>query len=387
MTQRPASRAGPPVRDLVSPAVLFDAAIAAAVLALTLTARQVEGLRDFDALGVALAVLGSAPLLAQRRAPLAVFAVTAAASAALFALGYLDTSAPGVVAALFFVGLRRDAEGARPWLADLTVIGFFLLYVAAFEAQQRGGYPGVPPIPSGALFWVGAWVVGLRAREWRQRKQRERHIAGERDRPSAGAKELAPIARDLHDRAGQAINVILVQARAERMLQRRDPEAARAALETIEEVARETIAEIDQLVGHVRDDGPEDEPPAGLAALEALADRHRAAGLRVTTTIHGPRRPLRPAVDRAAYRILQEALTNAGRHGRDRALVGIMYGADVLELTVTNPVEDGCGGVDDGRGIIGMRERAALLGGTLDAGPRDDRFRVHARLPYDGAPA
>jgi signal transduction histidine kinase len=395
MAERFASADGPPVRRLVTRPLLFDAAIAGTVLALTLTAaHSVDGLREFDARGVALAVLGSAPLLARRVAPLAVFALTAVAGAALLALGYLDATAPGIIVALFFVAYRHDVEDARAWLTDVTVIACFLLHVAAFFAQQQAGYPGVPPIPFGALFWIGAWVVGARAREWRERKNRERRIAidAQRDRRLAVAEERARIARDLHDSAGHAINVILVQAGAARMLQQRDPQAARAALETIEEVARETIGEIDQLVRHLRDDAPDEppeevEPPAGLATLEALADRHRASGMRVTTTIHGPRRTLAPALDRAAYRILQEALTNASRHGRDRVLVGIMFGTEALELTVTNPVGDGGGAGDDGNGIIGMRERAALLGGTLEAGPRDDCFGVHARLPYDGAPA
>jgi signal transduction histidine kinase len=192
------------------------------------------------------------------------------------------------------------------------------------------------------------------------------------------------IARDLHDSAGHAINVILVQAGAARLLQGRDPERSRAALETIEEVARETIGEIDRLVRALRDDAGADgvEPPPGLAALDALVDRHRTAGLGVTVEDHGARRPLVPGVDRAAYRILQEALTNAALHGGGSAHVDLTYDDDEIRLTVTNPTRPDrplrAGG---GHGLVGMRERALLLGGTLDAGADDGVFRVHARLP------
>jgi signal transduction histidine kinase len=194
------------------------------------------------------------------------------------------------------------------------------------------------------------------------------------------------IARDLHDSAGHAINVILVQAGAARLLQQRDPEGSRVALETIEDVARETIGEIDRLVRVLRDDRGDDgvEPP-GLAALDALVDRHRAAGLGVTVAATGRRRPLVAGVDRAAYRILQEALTNAALHGDGSAHVDLGFGEEGVELTVTNRARAGLaprpGG---GHGLVGMRERALLLGGSLDAGADDGLFRVHARLPVNG---
>jgi signal transduction histidine kinase len=164
---------------------------------------------------------------------------------------------------------------------------------------------------------------------------------------------------------------------------------AHQEFETIEQVARETIGEIDQLVGAMLEDpsraeGDEVEPPPGLAALGALVQRHRAAGMDVTTTVRGERRPLSPGVDRGAYRILQEALTNAARHGEGGAEVEVAYEPGELELTVVNPVrrEPVAGG--GGHGIVGMRERAALLGGRLEAGATNGRFRLSARLPLAG---
>jgi signal transduction histidine kinase len=196
------------------------------------------------------------------------------------------------------------------------------------------------------------------------------------------------IARDLHDSAGHAINVILVQAGAARLLQERDPAGARAALLTVEEVARDTLGEIDHLVRALRDDLPdgEVEPPPGLAALDALAERYRVSGLSVEVTVDGESRPLSPAVDRAAYRILQEALTNAAWHGGGSAEVTIEFAPRALEIAVTNPTALGPSERDGGgRGIVGMRERAQLLGGTLVAGAANGSFRVHAHLPYGEA--
>ena len=157
--------------------------------------------------------------------------------------------------------------------------------------------------------------------------------------------------------------------------------AARETFATIEDVARQTVADIDELVGALR--GREEggvEPPPGLAALDTLLERHRRAGLDVQTTIEGEPRALRPGVDRGAYRILQEALTNSARHGRGAARVGIAFGTAALELTVENPVDPGRAR-REGHGLIGMRERAASLGGSFETIDRDGRFSLHARLP------
>ena len=207
----------------------------------------------------------------------------------------------------------------------------------------------------------------------------------ERERRLAAAEERTRIARDLHDSAAHAINVILVQAGAARLLQGRDPDAARAALTTIEDVARETIGEIDVLVRGLREDrdSPEVEPPLGLAALDTLTGRYRAAGLAIDLHVAGHVRSLPRGVDQAAYRILQESLTNAARHGEGAARVDVHYGDGDLRLTITNPVGatgNGATGAG-GHGILGMRERASLLGGTLDAARDGNEFLVRARLP------
>ena len=119
--------------------------------------------------------------------------------------------------------------------------------------------------------------------------------------------------------------------------------------------------------------------------METLAARHRSAGLAIDIRERGPRRPLSPGLDQAAYRILQEALTNAARHGAGSALVEIGFDPASLQLTVTNPTGPGAATGADGHGIVGMRERAALLGGHLEAGASDGRFRIRASLPYDSS--
>jgi signal transduction histidine kinase len=275
-----------------------------------------------------------------------------------------------------------------------VVIGIFVVHVGAV-AVAEDEFPTVPLL-FGALVWGGAWVIGERVRLRRARiaeleeRARRAERDAERERRLAAAEERTRIARDLHDSAGHAINVILVQAGAARLLSTQDPARSQAALETIEEVARETLGEIDQLVRALRDDDVPDEqawtvePPLGLAALGTLAERHRSAGLVVSIRERGSRRPLSPGLDQAAYRILQEALTNAARHGDGSAEVEIGFRPSSLELIVTNPTRPGSPPGQVGHGIVGMRERATLLEGSLEAAAGDGRFRVQAHLPYGG---
>jgi signal transduction histidine kinase len=256
----------------------------------------------------------------------------------------------------------------------------------------EGTFPAAPLL-FGVLVWGGAWVAGDRVRLRRERiaaleeRARRAEREAERERRLAAAEERTRIARDLHDSAGHAINVILVQAGAARLLGERDPERSRAAVETIEEVARETLGEIDQLVRALRDDerpvdGGHVEPPLGLDALQGLVERHRSAGLEVKVETRGSRRPLPPGLDQAAYRILQEGLTNAARHGEGRADVDIGFGASALELAVRNPMRSSASTPEPGHGLVGMRERAVLLGGTLEANASDGVFTIRAHLPY-----
>ena len=344
---------------------------------------------DVPAAAVLLSALASLPLAARRRAPLPVFVLTALASSGVYAIG--DPVGPplGPTLALYWVavGAEQSRAGTRRTLA-LVAAMLTVHLLAAGDPDWEILY--------GILVWGGAWVAGDRTRLRRERiaeleeRARRAERDAERERQLAAAEERSRIARDLHDSAGHAINVILVHAGMGRLQAERSPDGVREAFATIEEVARETVGEIDQMVRALRDDdGSRNgvEPPPGLAALEALAARHRAAGLRVTTAIRGERRPLPPGVDRGAYRILQEALTNAARHGGGSARVEVAFAGGALELAVDNPLgAGGRGGRDDGgggHGVAGMRERATLLGGELEAGARGDRYELRARLPLE----
>jgi signal transduction histidine kinase len=378
---------------------LLDAGIAAVVFALSLAMLASRGdseadARDLDPLGVLLAALASLPLVARRQAPLAVFALTAAASAVLNGLDYPPGPPLGPTVALYFLALSPERTRAPRWLTGLVVFGLYAIHAGATGLAEDQ----VPTVPLlfGALVWGGAWVIGDRVRQRRGRivELEERALRAEREaereRRLAVAEERTRIARDLHDSAGHAINVILVQAGAARLLQEQDLERSRAALETIEEVGRETLSEIDQLVSALRENdlregaGGPVEPPPGLAALETLAERHRSVGLSVSVRERGSRRPFPPALDQAAYRILQEALTNAARHGNGSAEVEIDFTPNSLELSVSNPIRPEQARGAAGHGIVGMRERAALLGGSLEAGASNGVFYVRARLPYGG---
>jgi signal transduction histidine kinase len=378
--------------------VARDAALAAVAFGLTLAmlAHGSGGTRTLDALGVVLAVAACLPLLVHRRWPLGVFVVCAVASATIEGLGYALGPPFGPTVALFYLAVdQRTPDRLRQTATTVVALGAIHVGVAA---ATTSGFP-TTAILGAIIIWGGAWIVGDQVRQRRQRladlrdraERSERETA--RERRLAVAEERNRIARDLHDSAAHAINVILVQAGGARLLQDRDPGAVSAALSTIEDVARETIEDIDQLIHGLRTTDESDqttgpvELPTGLASMPTLLERHHAAGMTLDMQVDGSPRPLAPGPDQAAYRILQESLTNAARHGTGPVEVRIAYGQRQLELTISNPMNGNGAGEPVGRGygILGMRERAALLGGGLHASVRDGLFQVTASLPYAAA--
>jgi len=273
----------------------------------------------------------------------------------------------------------------------MSAVGAFTPIVAViYAAHGFSPWQIAPELLFLTAVMVGAWVAGDRGR---LRQERMAELAeqaaraerdAERERGLAAAQERTRIARELHDSAGHAINVILVQAGAARLLQDGNPEGSRRAITTIEEVARATIGEIDRLVRVLReDDVSELSAPADPAALDELLERYRTDGLRISADIRGPRGPLPQSVAWAAYRILQEALTNAARHGHGTADVGLSFEPAAVEITVTNPTgtNDSNGG---GHGIVGMRERASLLGGEVRIESQPGRGTVlHVQIPLE----
>ena len=346
------------------------------------------GAGELDWISGVLAACTTVPLVAWRHAPRAVFGFTASATVLLGGLGYPIALPLGPTAALYLLAASRDEED--PWTrrSTGTVVALFTAYLLA-TAIRDGGFPGGELLHTG-LAWAVAWFAGERTRLRREHiaELRERALRaereGERERRLAVAEERARIARDLHDAAGHAINVIAVRAGTARM--RQDRERSQAALEAIEELARRTGGEIDHIVGTLRDrgfaNGAVDAPP-GLASLDTLVARHAATGLDVSVASDGEPRQLESAVDQAAYRILQEALTNAARHGTGGARVELAFGNSALELTISNAAAgERAPRSNGGHGLIGMRERATLLGGTLDVERANGSFCVRARLPY-----
>jgi signal transduction histidine kinase len=245
-----------------------------------------------------------------------------------------------------------------------------------------------------SFFLLSAWLLG-RALGGRTRyaSALERHaelLEAEREAQSraAVAVERARIGRELHDVIAHGVSLMVLQAGGVRRLLGEDQAREREALQAVEATGREALSELHLLLGVLRApdaDGSPEEPPPGLGRLDALVQSVRAAGLDVAVEVAGEPRPLPRALDLSAYRIMQEALTNALRHGHaGHADVRIGYGRRRLELEI---LDDGVGGAaanGTGQGLVGMRERAAMFDGEFQAGPRPEGgFAVRARLPLD----
>jgi signal transduction histidine kinase len=390
------------VRRLPVRRALQDAAVAVLALVATVALLAARGFgtpgpdaRHLDALGIALAVLSTAPLAARRRAAATVYAVSAAASLALLCLGYpLDAPLAAVIAAYALAVAYSDAPPARRWPALVAVNAFVPAVALAYASTGVRVWNIATELLAWAAVFTGMWIAGdrhrLRALRLAEAHAYARRLEAdaERERRLAAANERTRIARELHDSAGHAINVILVQAGAARLLQQSNPPGARQAIQTIEKVARDTIGDIDRLVRALRDD--DGDIPADPGALDDLVERHRMSGLTIKADLPGPTLPLPRGVAWAAYRILQEALTNAARHGSGEAVVAVRFHHRHVEIDVSNPTQPATSTVPaarGGHGITGMRERVTLLGGTLDAGATRGEFRLRAVLPHDGVPA
>ena len=346
--------------------------------------------RDVDALAVALVLLMTLPAATCRRAPIAsaATALTAALSAA--ALGYPPTSgwfsALLIAAAAVYLTDRRRAIA----LAAFTLIGDVLASFAAADAagERLSAFQlvanvcviGVPLLLADLLREQRRLLAQVREQTGRLTQLRAAE-AGE-----AAARERVRIARDVHDVVGNDLSAIAVQAGAGRTLVDADPEAARATFEQIAQMARDALAQTRAAVRGMRDPGDDNGAGAapGLADLDTLLDAVRASGVDVRMLERPPNDALTAAVQAATFRIVQEALTNVARYARpSRAAVSIHLTNGEAFIDVTDDGVRRPGPVGHGSGIAGMRERAALAGGRLDAGPSPDGlgWRVHAVLP------
>jgi signal transduction histidine kinase len=342
--------------------------------------------RPFDAGGVAILLVSAGALTARRRHPVATLAVVFVATFAYLGLGYAQGPVwlPLIIA--YFSAVIR---GKGIIAAGFAVVGFLLFPWIDRLLRDRPG-------PSlGGLVALAAWLLVLLGAAEFIRIRRERAAEAlrvhEEEAKARATEERLRIARELHDALGHHLSLISVQAGVALHVNEELPEPVRASLTAIKQSSGEALTELRSVLEILRQEGERAprSPASSLDRIDDLVSQAAAAGIDVHTETEGDVHPLPFGVDVAVYRIVQEALTNVARHaGQASATVRLDYGDD--ELTVE--VEDDGNGASatsthgSGKGVVGMRERAAALGGELEAGPKPEGgFRVRARLPLEGA--
>jgi signal transduction histidine kinase len=340
------------------------------------------------------ALVATVPLVWRRRAPLAVSTTTIGVLALLAGTSALSGNPPvfgllGFLVASYsppaYCDLREAIAGGVVALAGMTVLVFLgddqtKLSDAAF------GYTEV----------VIAWALGRTVHQRQARADRLEHVAHELE---AGREEEARrlvagergrIARELHDVVAHGVSVMVVQAQAGRRVMKRDAAQAEESFLRIETAGRQALVELERMLGVMRADDPHDSgrsPQPGLAYLDELVQRARAAGVQVHVQVIGEAPSVSRGLDLAAYRIVQEALTNVVKHGGGGPTeVRVSYRPHELELRIANEIRAGATGTGrrngGGHGLVGMRERVALYEGDLEAGPTPDGgYVVRATLP------
>jgi signal transduction histidine kinase len=343
----------------------------------------------------ALVTIACLVLIWRRRWPLAVFCVSLGAVLLYTGFGYADgASLIAPMIALYEVTATGTTRRSV-LLSSVTVVCLLAVDILFGPFGLFGGSVTVIPFEVVATMFLGLAVANRRAyvAEIHDRAERAERTREEEARRRVDAERLR-IARELHDVVAHSISVINVQARVASHVIPDPPEAAAQALTAIKDASAEALRELRTMLGLLRqaDESAPTEPPPGLDHLEMLVSAADRADLSVKLTLAGEPCRLPPIVDLAAYRIVQESLTNAMRYaGSAQASVSISYTPDAVVIEVE---DDGRGAITgnvsdpehQGYGIMGMRERARAVGGDLDAGPlAAGGFRVHARLPMGGS--
>lgn len=324
---------------------------------------------------VVVTVLVGCVLLGRRRAPLVVLGAACAGAAVLVPLGYSPGGAPVVVALASLADLRDRRVSA----AALVPTALFLLSASISSL----------PIP------IAAWALGsyLQTRRRYTWALEERAATLEREREQldqlAAQRERTSIARELHDIVAHSVTVMLIGVRGARDVLPTEPRVAAETLERVEASAEQSLAELRRILGLLRtsDSNAQWRPQPSLDQLAELVSGYRTAGMPVRLELTGEARTLADGLELSAYRIVEEALTNVLKHtDPTQVTVTLDYGRTRLDVTV----EDDGGSRDPvasavGHGILGMRERAAVAGGSLDARHTDSGFLVTARLPVEDA--
>jgi signal transduction histidine kinase len=382
-------------RQLPASAWLFDSGLALAAAGLStvmftdfMNTAQPTPPRGMLALGYALALLHTLPLVARRRFPGTVLALCVASGLAVATLGMPDLLGLAILVAVYSVAAYADR-----WV---SLAGLAAAELGSAAVQLTPGRFNAPTVVTNALVIAAAWLLGhfvgvRRAYTARLEQTAELERARAEQARQAVAEERLRLARELHDVVAHSISVIAVQSGVGAHVAKTQPEEAAKALAAIEATSRAALTELRRLLGVLRqEDEPQGDlaPVPGLADLDSLLAEVAKAGLAVRLQVEGRPAPLPAGVDLSAYRIVQEALTNVVKHaGPARAQVAIRYRDHEVMVEVTDDGRGAAAPTGDGRarvghGLIGMRERVAVFGGDLEVGPRPGGgFRVAARLP------
>jgi signal transduction histidine kinase len=361
-----------------------------AFVAVGVAVRADAGTRPFT---LALALAAAAVLTIRRRAPVVAVVVCGGLVLAVFAVDHAAGAAVVVApaVALYTLALTR---GRIHLVAAIAAAVVAVVFIDTVLAGRHATALTLQTVAYVALIAVPVLAAeALRNRRAYLQLLLERLELAERGREEEARRrveqERLRIARDLHDIVAHTLTTINVQAAVAAHLLDRDPSHAGAALAAIETASRDALDELHSILGILREPGDGDaplQPAPGLAAVDALVEQARSGGLEVSLAIEGEQPQRIPeALQLAAYRILQESLTNVRRHAPGAvAHINLAYRDNLLQLTIENDTNCTCNTVGDPRGvgILGMRERAAVLGGTLHAQRADERFRVLAQLPY-----
>ena len=374
--------------------LLVDSVLAAALLLFSVA--QLAHGRWSEAVSSFLLVI---PVAFRRRAPVTAFVIAAAAGALQVTTGTPNAADLAVLILLYTVAAYRPRQASIMALlvtmAGSTVAvmewgpvpGVRLLWRLIFAAFVFGGLELTVWILGDSMRYRRGYYAALEDRAARLEAERSAHAK------VAAAAERARIARELHDVVAHHVSVMVVQADGAGYALRTDPDRAEAALEAIADTGRQALTEMRRLLGVLRsaDEQATLAPVPGLGELRELLEQARTAGLEVSYTLSGTPRELPEGAELAAYRVVQESLTNTRKHAglAATAAVTLRYEADCLTVEVT---DDGLGVVSSedvgGHGLAGMRERIAMYGGTVTAGPLPGGgFAVTARLPCPHVPA
>ncbi len=379
----------------LDPAII-DPLIAVVLLGIGLVSVATSSVDDLhptapNALAYALTIIGFGVLAVRTRAPVVTMAVSLFATASYSAIDYAENGLPiASMIALYTVASRAPR---RQSLVAAGAVAAVILWLTAIGSQGLDASGAVANLAVfGIAYATGRYVQVRRAyTEQLELRAADADEQRRRDAERAVADERLRIARELHDVVAHAMSVVAVQSGIAAHVIEQRPDEAQTMLETINGTSREALDEMRRLLGVLRADG--DVPRAELAPAPSLSDLAglvssiESTGVTVRVSVEGDRPGMAVGLDLAAYRIVQEALTNVVKHAGPATVdLRIRYGADDLEIQIT---DDGRGAASDldsiggGHGLVGMQERVDLYGGSLSAGPRTGGgFRVAARLPY-----